>query len=110
MYPGCNHVYPGCNHMYPGCNRTYVLGATRAQYACTRVRMPECTQDLAVAPLLVILPLLAGQGGSSPLWIVVAKVSKYVSPTVLSRLAVGRGCQGVYPLRTHHVLPMDSVV
>ena len=32
-------------------------------------------QDLAVAPLLVVLPLLAGQGGNEPLWVVAAKAT-----------------------------------
>ena len=32
-------------------------------------------QDLAVAPLLVVLPLLAGQGGPQPLWVVGAKAT-----------------------------------
>ena len=37
-------------------------------------------QDLAVAPLLVVLPLLAGQGGPQPLWVVGAKATLGPNP------------------------------
>ena len=58
-------------------------------------------QDLAVAPLLVVLPLLAGQSGSSPLWVVAAKATLgFGGVIVIGRLVLAKAFELVAAARS----------